>query len=366
MSKKYSSVHYHDYLQLNKILESQAPKSKELGKEAHDETLFIITHQVYELWFKEIIHDLNSVLNIYNQNIIDEKSIGVAVSRLERIVVIQNLLIDQVKIIETMTPSDFLDFRNYLLPASGFQSFQFRVIELALGLKNKSRITYNKIKYQSVFTSDQQDLLKNLEDGNSLLQLLNNWLERMPFFVHEDFNFLDFYANAVVNMLKNEKDAINAIDYLSDEEKELRCKMLGDTDSYFATVLDPKKHNEFVKQGKLHLSHKATIAALFITLYRDEPILRMPYLFLKCLVEIDEAFTTWRYRHAQMVLRMLGKKIGTGGSSGYDYLQKTTETHRIFTDLHNVSTLLIPNSKLPELPEGLIKKLNFFYSSSKK
>ena len=365
MSKKYSSIHYHDYLQLDKILKSQAPKSKELGKEAHDETLFIITHQVYELWFKEIIHDLTSVLNIYSQNVIDEKSIGIAVSRLERIIVIQNILIDQVKVIETMAPSDFLDFRNYLLPASGFQSFQFRIVELALGLKKEGRITYNQTKYQSVFTSAQQDILKNLEDGNSMLDLLNNWLERMPFFIHEDFNFLDSYKQAVVNMLTNEKNAINSIDYLSDEEKELRCKMLGDTDSYFATVLDPEKHNEFVEQGKLRLSHKATIAALFITLYRDEPILRMPYLFLKCLIEVDEAFTTWRYRHAQMVLRMLGKKIGTGGSSGYDYLQKTTEKHRIFTDLHNVSTLLIPNSELPALPEGLIKKLNFFYSSSK-
>lgn len=365
MEQKYASTHYHDYLQLDKVLGAQDLRSKKLGEPAHDEMLFIVTHQVYELWFKEIIHDLTSVLDIFNKEHVDEKEIGIAVSRLERITVIQKLLIDQIDVIETMTPLDFLDFRNYLLPASGFQSFQFRVVELALGLKHEGRMTYNKTVYSSVFTKEQQEVLQKLEDGNSMVDLLGKWLDRTPFVDQEGFNFLEKYQDAVKKMLEDETAAITGTEYLSEDEKALRLKMLGDSDTYFKTVLDPEEHQKMVDDGKLRLSHKATMSALFISLYRDEPILRMPFSLLTKLTEVDEYFTTWRYRHAQMVLRMLGKKIGTGGSSGYDYLQKTTEQHRIFTDLHNVATLIIPRSELPVLPDSMFKNLSFHYSNNK-
>ena len=115
-------------------------------------------------------------------------------------------------------------------------------------------------------------------------------------------------------------------------------------------------------EGEIRFSHKATVAALLINLYRDEPILHMPFQLLTCLVDMDELLTTWRYRHAQMVLRMLGRKIGTGGSSGYDYLQSTAARHHIFKDLHNISTLLIPRSELPGLPEEVRKQLGFYFS----
>ena len=117
-----------------------------------------------------------------------------------------------------------------------------------------------------------------------------------------------------------------------------------------------------IAEGRLRLSYKATVSALLINLYRDEPLLRQPFLFLQKLIDVDELLTTWRYRHAQMVLRTLGQKIGTGGSSGYDYLKSTADQHRIFYDLHNISTLLIPRSELPELPAELKRKLNFNYT----
>jgi tryptophan 2,3-dioxygenase len=89
----------------------------------------------------------------------------------------------------------------------------------------------------------------------------------------------------------------------------------------------------------------------------------MPNLLLEKLMDVDELFTNWRYRHAQMVLRMLGRKTGTGGSSGYDYLKKTAKKHQLYSDLHGISTLLIPRSHLPELPDGLKKELGFFFTS---
>ena len=357
MKKKYSSVHYQEYLQLEKIIGAQKLKSEIMGKPAHDEMIFIITHQVYELWFKLILHELASVLEMFRNETLSEKNIITAVARLNRIIAIQSILVDQIKVLETMTALDFLDFRNYLLPASGFQSYQFRLVEVLLGLKEKDRLTYNQKAYSSVFDKKQQKKLRSLEEGKSLLEMVESWLERIPFLEFGNFNFLEQYKKAVDKMLKHDREAINSTDYITKEEKSLRLRMLSDTQTYFMTVLDEKKHNAFIKDGRLHFSYKATMAALLIFLYKDEPILHLPYQLLVSVIKIDEQFTVWRYRHAQMVQKMLGKKIGTGGSSGHDYLKGTTEKHKIFTDLYNIFTLLIPRSDLPKLPDNLKMEL---------
>lgn len=119
-----------------------------------------------------------------------------------------------------------------------------------------------------------------------------------------------------------------------------------------------------IESGECRLSYQATIAALLINLYRDKPILNIPFNLLTELMNIDELLTTWRYRHAQMVMRMIGNKIGTGGSSGHDYLAATAEKHKIFKDLHNISSLLIPRSELPALPAAVEQELGFFYGRS--
>ncbi len=362
-SKKYSTIHYQSYLQLEKILGAQRLRSAELeSAPAHDEMLFIIVHQVYELWFKQILFELESVRSMFEENHVDEHQVGKAVARLRRVTEIQKLLIQQINVLETMTPLDFLDFRNYLFPASGFQSFQFRKVEIILGLKEKSRLTYNNQPYASVFDEAQQAELGRLANRRSLFDLVEDWLERTPFLQFGEFQFLDLYQQAVANMLETEAEAIRDSGYLTPEEKDMRLKMLGSTDSYFQSVFDPQVHESLRREGKLRLSYRATVAALLINLYRDEPILHLPFQLLQSLADIDEHLTTWRYRHAQMVLRMLGKKIGTGGSSGYDYLHATAVRHHIFADLHNISTLLIPRSELPQLPASVKRELGFHFS----
>jgi tryptophan 2,3-dioxygenase len=369
MDKELSSIHYDKYLQLNKILNAQKLRSVDFDKPAHDEMLFIIVHQVYELWFKEIIHDLNSVMNLFKPKVVEEKNIGIAISRLDRISKIQKILVDQIEIIETITPLDFLDFRNYLLPASGFQSFQFRQLEVSLGLKRDNRISYTQCAYSGVFSQEEQDILNKLEEGDSMFDLIEKWLERIPFLnfnsttvSDQAFDFITEYKKSVEKMLKMEAEAIDNADYIGKTEKNLRLKMLGETNTYFSSIFNENAHEKKVKDGELKLSYKATMSALLINLYRDEPILRQPYMFLQKLIDIDELLTSWRNRHAQMVLRTLGQKIGTGGSSGYDYLKSTADKHTIFYDLHNISTLLIPRSELPVLPTELKEKLNFNFT----
>ena len=360
--KSYTSVHYHSYLKLDQLLDSQDLMSVRAGQPAHDEMLFIIVHQVYELWFKEILHDLGSVRDLFNTDALDERNLGLAISRLDRIIEIQKLLVQQILVMETMTPLDFLDFRHHLFPASGFQSYQFRQIETMLGLPDHQRLTYNKKPYHIVFRDEQRDHLIQLEEGGTVFQAIEQWLERTPFLNFGDFNFLKSYREAVHRMMTAERAAIQQAPLLSEESKKMRLGILQQNEDYVMAVLDPDQHEQMRQDGKLRLSYRATIAALLINLYRDEPILHQPFILLSKLSEIDEGLTTWRTRHAQMVLRMLGRKMGTGGSSGHDYLRATAAQHTIFSDFHNISTLLIPRSELPTLPEEVRRNLNFYYS----
>jgi tryptophan 2,3-dioxygenase len=116
-------VYYGEYLQLQKILDAQYPESDKEGIDAHDEMLFIIIHQSYELWFKQIIHELKSIHSIFKKNEINDNSPDLyqVVHRLKRVGTILDVAVHQLSIMETMTPLDFLDFRNLLRPASGFK-----------------------------------------------------------------------------------------------------------------------------------------------------------------------------------------------------------------------------------------------------
>jgi len=363
---KYPPVYYADYLQLETLLSSQKTKSSEFGTDAHDEMLFIIVHQAYELWFKQILHEIDSINHMFTKDSVDERSIGIAAARLHRITEIQRLLIDQLRVLETMTPLDFLEFRDYLIPASGFQSFQFRLIENKLGLNDKKRIKYNNADYLNSFDSRHKELIIETVKNLSTFELVQNWLERTPFLNYGNFDFWNKYKEAVNIMMDKDREIILNNKTLSENKRELQLKQIENTKENFEALFSIEKHNELVQKGERSFSNKATLAALFINLYRDEPILHMPFMLLNRLVEMDEMFTEWRYRHALMVHRMIGAKIGTGGSSGHHYLMSTVDKHRIFTDLFDLSTYLIPRSELPRLPEELIKQLSFNFNLEEK
>jgi len=362
MAKNSSPLYYADYLHLDRLLSSQLLRSAEHGRSAHDEHLFIVVHQVYELWFKQILHEMDSVITDFGNDYVDERRVGVAVLRLGRISEIQKLLIDQLRVLETMTPLDFLDFRDVLYPASGFQSFQFRLIENKMGMNPDQRLLYNKEAYYTHLSPEHQQLIKKSEQEPSLFDLIERWLERTPFLEFHGFSFWAHYRKAVEDMLQTDRDAILGSTLTSEDEKQRQLKELSANEENFTALLDKQKHDELIAKGRRRLSHKATQAALLIELYRDEPILHLPFRLLSTLMDIDEQFTTWRYRHALMVHRMIGNKIGTGGSTGYNYLKATTDKYKVYTDLFNLSTFLIPRSRLPELPPEVRRTLGFTYA----
>jgi len=360
---KHEPVYYSDYLGLDKILNSQHPKSAASGKAAHDEMLFITVHQVYEIWFKQILHELNAVLEDFSSPTVDERAVAVAVGRLGRVSEIQKVLISQLSVLETMTPLDFLEFRDYLTPASGFQSFQFRLVEDKLGLAEDRRVRFDKTPYYSRLSKEHQELVKASHDKPSLFTLVEQWLERTPFVSLDGFDFWKEYEKSVDGMLEGDAEIIRENSTLTAPQRTAELSELKNTRTSFSTLLDEQKFDSFRKEGTWRLSHKAVLAALFINLYRDQPILHLPFRLLEALVEIDENFSIWRYRHAIMVHRMIGTKIGTGGSSGHHYLKKTAETHRVFKDLFQLSTFLIPRSARPELPSDIERSLGFMHGT---
>jgi len=125
MSTRKDDFYYADYLKLHALLAAQQPESARHGRPAHDEMLFIIVHQTYELWFKQILHELDRIQTDFGGDVVEDEYLGRIVHGLDRINEILKLLIQQLEVLETMTPLDFLDFRDFLFPASGFQSTQF-------------------------------------------------------------------------------------------------------------------------------------------------------------------------------------------------------------------------------------------------
>jgi tryptophan 2,3-dioxygenase len=326
-------MHYSDYLQLEKLLDAQHPESDRLGQPAHDEMLFIVIHQAYELWFRQLLFETDSVIGILGQPALNDNSpeLQTIVHRLSRCATILKVLVHQIDIMETMTPMDFLDFRDKLRPASGFQSWQFKLLEARLGLKYEHR--FGQQYYISQLRQPEIDLIQSAEKAPSLLQLLDKWLERMPFFDHAAS--LGFWSDYRLRYQQS----------LADPEK-------GNLE-YFDAILQSDAPSD------RSLSPTACRAALFIMLYRGYPLLQLPFQVLHQLLEIDEQLSTWRFRHMSMVQRTIGTRIGTGGSTGKDYLASALQRHHVFKEIAALSSFLIERKRLPHLSPEMERRLGF-------
>jgi tryptophan 2,3-dioxygenase len=352
------AVYYADYLKLDQLLGAQQPASARHGRPAHDEMLFIIVHQAYELWFKQILHELDRIQVDFGGEVVEDEYLGRIVHGLDRIVEIVKLLIQQLEVLETMTPLDFLDFRDFLFPASGFQSVQFRLIEIRLGLAPTARVNYAGKPFDETLAPADKARVASAERAPKLIHQLDSWLSRTPFVHRADYDFSLEYRKSVKQMLEDDATRVRANAALSAEQREAEASRieasLGDFQAIFAS--DPAP-------SPWQMSRAAVQAALFIIVYRDRPVLQLPFRLIAALMNVEELLTLWRYRHALMVQRMIGVKIGTGGSAGHDYLRETAMQHRIFSDLFRLSTYLIPRSRLPKLPRELEAAMGYSYTA---
>ena len=254
---------YASYLALDELLAAQRPRSDE-----HDEMLFIVVHQVYELWFKELLHELRHL-----QRELERGNTAHALHTLKRVLTILKLVVAQIDVMETLTPTQFLTFRDRLESASGFQSAQLRELEAVLGRRDRRVLRH--------YLPESEEY-RRIEAALTRRSLYDSFLH-----------------------------------YLAVRGYDVPREVL----ERDATA--PVEESEGVRKALL-------------TAYRDDGEAAQ---VCERMVDLDEGFQEWRYRHVKMVERTIGDKIGTGGSPGVKYLASTL-ANPFFPDLWAVRSEL--------------------------
>mmetsp|Transcript_5712 Transcript_5712/g.20083 ORF Transcript_5712/g.20083 Transcript_5712/m.20083 type:complete len:617 (-) Transcript_5712:154-2004(-) len=362
---------YQGYLQLDKILKAQEPQSRIYDMEVHDEMLFIIIHQTYELWFKQVLHELDSVLHMFSSlphKSVKEMDVSLCLSRSSRVVEILKVLVSQFDVLETMHPQAFSDFRDFLSPASGFQSMQFRLVENKLGMRPEQRIQHSGCPYyQHLAREEEREEVLAAEREVGLLDYLGEWLEKLMDEVFNDFDFAAYMKEAIEQAAVHDRSAIERFPTVRTsnrhvESKESALNGLEKKRLAHLKLFDEQIHNELIKKGIRQLSFKATMACVFVQSFSHEAAFQTIQRFLTKLIEIDELIARWRQRHSSLVLRMIGSKDGTGGSSGHAYLNAVMQKSRIFVDLCHCSHYLLPQHSMLPLPAEVKRRLQMSLS----
>jgi tryptophan 2,3-dioxygenase len=261
-----SESSYGGYLCLGQLLSAQKPRSPH-----HDEMLFIIQHQTSELWMKLLVHELAAAIEHVKADRLEP-----CFKILARVKLIQRQLFEQWAVLETLTPSEYLAFRDVLGPASGLQSFQFRAIEFLLGNKHAGRVELHR------HDASTEKFLLGLLASPSLYDEFLRYLSRkgMP-------------------------------------------------------VPAERVERDWTQPYARH----AGVVSVFKTIYENTKQYWAEYDMCEKLVDVEENFQLWRFRHVKTVERVIGFKRGTGGSAGVAFLRKTLETS-LFPELIDVRTEL--------------------------
>jgi len=276
MSSHDKHVTYQSYLKVEELLSLQEPLSD--GPE-HDELLFITIHQVYELWFQQILHEMAAL-----QRALEEGDTHRSLALMTRVRTIMKTCVAQVDVLETMTPIQFKSFRARLSSASGFQSAQFRELEAVLGRRDRAGSDAGE--------GTGMKMAEHLQPGS-------RGRERT-------------------------------------EAAMARPSLWDSALHYFAHRSHPIPPEALDRDVTLAWQGAEGLEGVLIEMYRTDAEARM---VAEALVDIDEGLAEWRYRHVMMVHRTIGKKPGTGGSSGVDYLRSTL-FHPVFPELWSIRNQL--------------------------
>jgi tryptophan 2,3-dioxygenase len=352
-------LYYSEYLSLDQILNAQHPESAKHGAPAHDEMLFIIMHQTFELWFKLFLFELDSVIDIFRKDFLHDEDMHLVEGRLERIVEIQKLMVDQFDVLETMSPSDFLNFRDFLIPASGFQSAQYKLIEKKIGITLPD--AHNNYSMSVMDTKDKQDLKQPII---TLLESMSRWQERNPFLEMDGYSFEKEYEKAIREYTDYEVEKIRNHPLMSQEKIREEIKRMETFRKNLECIFDDEAYDQEIAEGKKKISRKAFLSILFVRLYSQYAILQMPHRILDLIIEINEQHVLWKQRHLLIIQRMIGMKMGTGGTSGRAFLEKTIGQSYIFSDLIEMPSYMLSRQYIPEIPEDIRRKMGNFFTSA--
>lgn len=358
---------YWDYIKVEELLALQGGSAEDESQVGNDEALFIIVHQIYELWFKIILRELTFARDILQRDPVPILEFPQVVRSLRRVIAVFDQANQHFRVMETMTTRDFLDFRDRLTPASGFQSAQLREIEILLGLEDNERIQIGprgSFKEALRLPSGAQSsaacrVEARMADGPSLKHCLYEWLSRMPIDGSNDPTAVERFLRDYVGALRAESQRRlqTAVDRAaaSHEVERLTARYQAEDQSAEAFLF---AQDDSAADAATRRKRTATRAALvYIESYRELPELAWPREVLECVVELEQSTLIWRQRHARMVERMIGRRAGTGGSAGVDYLDQTALCYRVFSDLWTVRSILLRKSSVPQLQRSASDEL---------
>ncbi|MCA9709369.1 MAG: tryptophan 2,3-dioxygenase [Myxococcales bacterium] len=352
---------YWDYIKVESLLGLQSGLEPDERTLSNDEVLFITVHQIDELWFKLILRELVYVRDCFARSPVPEQSLASAVRGIRRTSMLLRNVAQHFELMETMTTRDYLAFRDKLSPASGFQSAQMREIEIVMGLRTEQRVAMGH-------ESSYLDALRNidgspspalqrvearLQDPISLKHVLDEWLYRTP--IQGSRPDADGDAANIAEFITEYLEA-----HLQQSEAQTQSAQVQALNPEDAARLRTRFEQENAVARRFLLAEDQPVAdrprrsriraaIVFIESYRELPLLAWPREVVDGIVALEQAFLIFRQRHARMVERVIGRRTGTGGSAGVDYLDQTALEYRIFSDVWAVRTLLVRRSSLPPL-----------------
>lgn len=365
-------MNYWEYIHVEELLALQGGFDADESKVGNDEALFIVVHQVYELWFKLILRELTTARDILRQNPVPDIQLAAATRSFKRVITIFEQATHHFQVMETLTTRDYLEFRDRLIPASGFQSAQMREIEIILGLDDGVRIPLGREgSYKEALrgvdgkpSSATHRVEARIAGGPSLKAVVSDWLSRTPIDGFATQQAADAFIERIILAHRGEiarrltlaqqqaltPDDIERLAGRYEREVSAAAAFLRGEDE---PVVDATKPGApppppLDAEARAYL-RRVRAAIVFLESYRELPRLTWPREVVDSLVEMEQRMLIWRQRHARMVERVIGRRTGTGGSAGVDYLDQTALRYRVFSDVWAVRSLLLRKATLPPL-----------------
>jgi tryptophan 2,3-dioxygenase len=352
---------YWDYIRVEELLTLQRGLEASEATLSNDEVMFITIHQIDELWFKLALRELISVRDLFKQNPVPEQALASVVRGIRRVENVFDHVTGHFTLMETMTTRDYLDFRDKLSPASGFQSAQMREIEILLGLSDTERVPLgHEHSYLAALrnadgtpSTASQRVERRAKDLPSLREVFRDWLARTPIdgsIVGQPDDearvreFLNGYLESHARATRHARDLARTSALTPADEKRLEDRYEKEIESARAFLFAEDRPAE-----ERVMTMRVRAALVFLESYRELPLLAWPREVMDALCSLEQSFVVFRQRHARMVERIIGRRTGTGGSSGVDYLDQTALRYRIFRDVWAVRTLLVRHAELPAL-----------------
>jgi tryptophan 2,3-dioxygenase len=344
---------YWDYIKVEELLVLQRGLGKSDENLSNDEVMFITIHQIDELWFKLVLRELVAVRDLFAQPVVPEQSLASAVRGIRRMQEVLAHLTAHFTLMETMTTRDYLDFRDKLGSASGFQSGQMREIEILLGLEDSERVGFGEGSYLDALrdengapSSAYHRVQMRLADRPTLNEAIREWLYRTP--IQGSMPGQENDARTITAFVDEYCAVHERITRASFESRPDAERVRGRFEKEIAGTQAFLRAMDVPEADRAR--HARIRAALvFIEGYRELPLLAWPREVIDAIVAFEQSFVIFRQRHARMVERIIGRRIGTGGSSGVDYIDSTALKYRVFRDVWAVRTLLVRKDELPAL-----------------